>query len=704
MKLTPRDLLTVLYRYSRVIAAFWIVVLLAALIFFAETKRLYQSQAKLLVSVGAEVLGKADYVNSRNLLLQQRDQQIHNEQQILESHEVMLTAARWILGQQRTPSTQGFPTPAAIQETRTFLTYEETPSSILLRISRGLGSIFRHQDSPEEQVESVARELSANLSAKVLFGSDSLDLTFTYRDPMVAQTALKLILSAYMRHHVAVFQNTGESDLLKSQLDRAVDKYHDELGQLSSFMNGTRVYNDDSQATVLFENREKLKQNLNDALADNEAALARMASLKKIADSMQNFERYSTTEVRNKLRDDLEAKLDEAEIEQKNLLTRHPEGSRAYEEQKAKLDEIRRLMDQEQGRVVDQTDFRRTKASEFVESEVINVTQVQRGLKAKVDQLQHDVRALDSEISSYAKDLTGFDSIKLALNFAKQESEQMAQVYVQSRLKAITAEKSITDVSIIDSPTYDPVASSPKGQLFAAATMLLLVFGTPAIVFGAVVLDATVRDTESAEAQLGAPVVATFAEFKEIAGKMDGWAWFSRQSQSEFARLYQILKDRGDEGSIVLLAESNGNQGGSLLGYSIASFLERVSGQKTVFIDQTEHSITESRGLLSTDGPPVQRLSGNQPDAPGGPVEKLAALRKEYGYVVMAANALKDAVELLAINGMVSHTFFLVEPGKSSWDAARKGLDLLREFKYSGIKLIVNKSDASLPEWAKKLP
>jgi uncharacterized protein involved in exopolysaccharide biosynthesis len=110
--------LSALVRYWRVLAAFWLLVLLSALIDFSQTKRRYESRAKLLVSLGTEALGKADYVNGRNMVLQQREQQIHNEQQILESYEVMLTAARWILGDP-TQFPLAPPTPAGtIEEAR----------------------------------------------------------------------------------------------------------------------------------------------------------------------------------------------------------------------------------------------------------------------------------------------------------------------------------------------------------------------------------------------------------------------------------------------------------------------------------------------------------------------------------------------------------------------------------------------------------
>ena len=702
MGLTPRDVLSALFRYWRVLAAFWLLVLLSTLIAFSQTKRLYESRAKLLVSLGTEALGKADYVNTRSAMLQQREQQIHNEQQILESHEVVLTAARWILGQ----SPPAPPTAAdTIAGARRLLTFEYTPPpSLLQRISRTFQSVFGHKEIREEPVEGVARQLSNNLSANVLFDSDTLDVRFTYRDPRAAQTALNLILAAYMNHHVAVFRNAGETDLVKSQLDHAVKKYHLQLRKLSSFMNSHRVYNDDSQLTVLFENREKLGQNFNEALAENEAALARMASLKGIAGSIAQFERYSTTEVRNKLREDLETKLNDASLEEKTLLSRHPPGSRAYQDQQAKLAEIRRLIGQEQGRVVDQTDTRRTKASEFVESEVINVTQAQRGLQAKLNRLRDDLRKLDSEISSYASALPGFDSLKLNLNLARQESEQMAQVYVQSQLKALASEKSITNVSIIDRPTFDLNPSSPNGKLFAAATLLLLGFGTLALLFGAIILDSTVGDDDAAEAQLGTPVAATFPLLRSIDGAIHAVDRLSQENQSEFVKLYQFLKDRGDHGSVVLLAEADGKAGASLLGYSLATVVGRMSGEKTVFIDQTEHSINESLGF-----PPVLKLSGDEPDGtpptapalrwPAEPIARLTKLRQEYAYVVIAAGAVKDAVGLFPISGLVCCTFFVLEPGKSSQNSARYGLDLLHRFGFSGIRLILNKRTSYLPEW-----
>jgi hypothetical protein len=136
-----------------------------------------------------------------------------------------------------------------------------------------------------------------------------------------------------------------------------------------------------------------------------------------------------------------------------------------------------------------------------------------------------------------------------------------------------------------------------------------------------------------------------------------------------------------------------------------------MSGEKTVFIDQTEHSINESLslGFFRTDRPPVLKLSGDEPDGtpptapalrwPAEPIARLTKLRQEYAYVVIAAGAVKDAVGLFPISGLVCCTFFVLEPGKSSRNSARYGLDLLGRFGFSGIRLILNKRTSYLPEW-----
>lgn len=694
-----------MFRYSRALIIFWVITLIAVAVFYSQTAKRYESKAKVLISLGSEALGKADYLNGQYRQLLQREQQLHDEQQILESHEVMLTTAKWIYGD---PTPGGRP-PAAdwrVKEAKRFLTGEEPPPTFVLRVSKAamesFGRMFGRPKSHAEQLESMAQSLSDALAVKAVFDSDALDVSFRYSDPRVAQTVLNLILAAYVEHHIAVFQSAAEADLLKTQLDRSVDQYHDRLQGFSSFMTEHGVYNDDSQVNGLIEQREKVKQALTDAMADSDAARARFQALQSIQQSLHEFEKYSTTEVRNKQREALLAKLDDASVEEQVLLNQHPKGSRAYQEEQSKLDEIRRLLQQEPVQVVEETQQRKSQASEFVDSEIINVTETQRSADARTGRLREDLQNIDAEINNFARYLKGFDSLKLELAFAKQESERLNQVYLDSRLKNLTAERAITDVSVIDLPTWDPVPASPKKKIVAAATILLLLAGSLAVFLACIGFDTTVADGGAAELQLGASVAGTLPVARNGANAADFPEMFTRENHRDFARIYQSVRANGSQGNIIVLAGSGAKEGGSLVGYGLALFLSRYAREKTVFVDRTLHPVIKVTGDLDASAPTVLPWHGTDESTTqnaAGILSTLSKLRQEFTYVVVAAGAVKDTTDLFAISEIASATFLIVDAGKTRLAAARHSLEQLRRFGFKGIQLILNRRVFYIPGW-----
>ncbi len=79
------DLLNLCFRHMRALLIFWMVTVLCILVFYNQTKKSYDSKARILVSMGSEAQGKAEYLDGKNLVLTQREEQIYDEQQILQS-------------------------------------------------------------------------------------------------------------------------------------------------------------------------------------------------------------------------------------------------------------------------------------------------------------------------------------------------------------------------------------------------------------------------------------------------------------------------------------------------------------------------------------------------------------------------------------------------------------------------------------------
>jgi uncharacterized protein involved in exopolysaccharide biosynthesis len=699
------NLINLCFRYTRALLIFWMVTVLGVLIFYTQTKKSFDSKARILVSMGSEAQGKAEYLDGKNLVLTQREEQVYDEQQILQSHEVALMTAKWILG-----DSTAVPAPAAltsrINEARRYFTGQVPEPTVLLRIAHAtlqeITDLTSKPKTHEQEVEGLALSISKQLTVNAIFNSDALDVAYRYRDPRVAQTVLQLVLAAYIDHHIAVFQDSGEQDLLKSQLDQSVSQYQDRLSQLSDYMVAHHVYTGDAQVDSMIDQGEKLDQSYGEASADNDAQAARLKLLNTLGNSMAKYERYSTTEVRNKVLEDLSTKLNNELVQEQNVLNLHPKGSRAYEDEQAKLDRLRQLIKGQPEEVVDQTDQRRSAASTLVDSDIVDATSVQRADQARMAQLRNQRNLIGSQINDYATNVGGFNLLKLQIDFAKQKSEQLGHAYVDSQLKSLTSQSAITDVSIVDPPSWDWHPSSPKSSIVAIAAIGLLLVGSVAVILAGIALDDTFIDGRVAAEELKTPVTATFPLLASASGYVDSPDLLVGRAEQEFARIYQAVRNDSPTGHILLLASSSG-AGASLVGYQLSRFLSRVSGGKTGFVDCTEHSIDlPTAANATTDQPsllPWPAPATNSQGAEANALVFIASWKQQFPYTVIAADANNIPVSLLSASHLVNASFLLLEAGRTKRSTALQELELLHGCGFPQVKLIVNKFRSFTPNW-----
>src|SRR5262249_16940263 len=155
--------------------------------------------------------------------------------------------------------------------------------------------------------------------------------------------------------------------------------------------------------------------------------------------------------------------------------------------------------------------------------------------QARVDHLTSDLRGLESQIDNYASDLRGFNTLKLNLALAKQESEQMTQAYVGSQLKRLTAQNSITNLSLIEIPTWSQRPSNISLRLATATTAFLLLFGSVALVLVCLALDTSVSDELTVEHKIGIPLAGTLPAARRRRNEKYFAEAFSDENQLEYA-------------------------------------------------------------------------------------------------------------------------------------------------------------------------
>jgi polysaccharide biosynthesis protein PslE len=704
---TLRDLLNSIFRFKRTLITFWVVAALVIAVYYTQTARKYESRARILVSLGSENQGTAEYLNNKNMQLLQREQQIHNEQQILLSEHVLLTTSKWILGEP-TPGEPAPPVDAEVLEARRFLTGDAPEPTLLLRtlkvVRRKVAALekalpFWHKTAQIPESTLLATTLSKSLDAKTIFNSDALDVTFRYRDPRVAQTVLKLVLAAYIDHHIAVFQSAGESDLLKSELDSSVAQYHKQLDEMADFMTTHHVFSEDSQINSFIQQRQLINQELSDAAVDSQAAASRAAMFRGLNRTLKRYETYSTVESHSKLHDELESRLNEAQVQEQQILNGHPAQSRTYQDQVEVLKRIRQLLASEPAQIIDQKEDRRSGASELAEQQLISSNAAEESAEARIEQLKQELNSLSGTIDDYVRNLPVYNMIKLKLDFSKQQSEQMGQAYLNSRLRTLSAQSEITDVSVIDAPSWEPEPTSPKRSLVLLLAIALLLTGSVAILLISIRLDQTIRDRHTTETALGLPVAAVLP----IAASEDEDApvLLESRTENEFARIYVSVRNIKVSGTVILLAGSNSGEGLSLVSYELARFFERYAPSKVALLDCTSNPVDyrseKSPGPALLTLPDQSGLSWRQEKSSTGAAtvstsDLLATWRNQYDYIVVACNVTKDIHRLVDILPSVNATYLVVEARRTRRATAISTLDLLRSYGINTIQLILNKN------------
>ena len=708
---TLRDLQNTVFRFNRALIIFWVGATLAIAVYYTQTARKYESKARILVSLGSENEGTAEYLNNKNMQLLQREQQIHNEQQILLSEHVLLTTSKWMLGEP-TPGEPAPPMDAEMLEARRFLTGEAPEPTLLLRtfklVSKKVTAVikalsFGHKGAQIPESTILATTLSKYLDAKTIFNSDALDVSFRYRDPRVAQTVLKLVLAAYIDHHIAVFQSANESDLLKSELDRSVDQYQKQLDEMSKFMATHHVFSEDSQINSFIQQKQQINQELSDAAVDNQASTSRAAMFRGLNRTLKRYETYSTVESHNKLHDELESKLNEAQVQEQQILNGHPAQSRAYQDQAEVLRRIRQLLASEPTQILDQRDDRRSGASELVEQQLISANAAQESAQARTEQLKHELGKLNGTIDDYLRNLPAYIMIKHNLDFSKMQSEQMGQAYLNSRLRTLSAQSEITDVSVIDAPSWEPEPTSPKKSIVLLLAIALLLMGSVAILLVSVGLDQTMSDRRTTEAALGLPVAAVLSMAASENG--DAPVLLESQAENEFARIYVSVRNVQTPGVVILLAASSSGEGLSLVSDELARFFERYAPSRVALLDCTSqpvgHRYERSSGPISLFLPDQAGFSEQQEKMATGVAPTvnpsdlpfaLLAWRNEFSYIVVACNVAKDIYRLVDLLPSVSAAYLVVEAERTRRATAIDTLDLLRSYGVHTVQVILNKN------------
>lgn len=679
MNITFRDVLNLFFRFLPQILAFTLLSILMIGIYYFFTKDEYLSESKIMIRLGQEQMGGLSFLNARaNVHITRREQEIKNEIEIITSGTVIESVARKILGQGVSP----------------------------------------------QKLSEIKEYLKDKLEVEAFFDSDTITASFAFPDPHIAQKVLQLIIEEYTLHHISVFTDKHELSLIGKKREDSRREFETALASLKKFESENKIY-DPKQLFLLVESRETLRQQIVDIESELGYSTNKMEKLEKILDAIPRYESFSSVEVLNKHHEQMKRRRDEAQIEKQNLLIRYTPESRMIKDIDLEIKLLDDILSASPERIVDQKDDRISNAYQTINPMYLELKSEVSGQKAKLDVLKKKLGALDKELAKHSQNAKTYSILSKDVDLTKENYEKYYKNFVESNIRNMVEQSKMTNISIVEDPSLniDPISPDTRKTLFIG--VLVVIAGNFFLLFLLVVMDNTVTGPENLKKLVNAPIVASIPNHDSLknfnlTSSLDAAAHFSK----EFQRIFISVSSNHPEDKVFLLAKTQFHEGATTMGFLFSVFLAKYHSKKVAFVNFTNNNLFKDLQFAKVDKSftsavindnwsiafmkellNVSVFQANSPssmmsiDMESNMFSIIDEIKEAFDYVFVAVNPIQDSPEMVYLNKTTDITFLFIEAEKTKIPAIAYNIDLLSQYGFKKVNIILNKRRFYIPRF-----
>ncbi|RZB33524.1 MAG: hypothetical protein SRB2_03953 [Desulfobacteraceae bacterium Eth-SRB2] len=463
-----RDFLHVIFKRKKQILLFFTVTVCTVGIGTFRMKPVYEAKAQILVKMGRENLYIPPNSTNSQAINFNRDNQINSEIELLKSR------------------------------------------SLAENVIKTLGSetIYKSLDHKD-----TVLKFQKSLSAEGIKKSDVISVSFKHQDPKMAATVVNTLANAYLDKHLLVHKNPqsynffeDQSQVLKTRLE------HSETA-LETFKKQNHVTAFDEQQKLLLKHIADLRGELNGTLSREAETKNRMLQIRQQLDKTpENIPQGKEVDHNPHLISNLEARLVELQLKEKELLLKYTPQNRLVQNVKEKIQMVTEKLAQNERK-------------QYGKSRVGLNTTYQR-LQEDLFRNQAEAKALaakretqNTQLANYQGKLEQFNQMEVKLHQLKQVVDVNRQNYrlylakfEESRISDAMDDKKMANVSLIESAftPFNPI--SPKVLLNIVLGIFLGAFGGLGLGFFTEYLDDSLEKPEDVERALQLPVLASIPE------------------------------------------------------------------------------------------------------------------------------------------------------------------------------------------------
>ena len=356
-----------------------------------------------------------------------------------------------------------------------------------------------------------------SLSVEGIKKSDVIEVSFRHKDPEMAAEIVNTLANAYLEEHLLVHKNPQSYNFFEDQSQVLKIKLEHSEAALETFKKQNRV-------TALDEQQKLLLKHIADLNAELNQTFGREAETKnRILQIRQQLDKTPETIAQGKevdhnpyLISNLEARLVELQLKEKQLLIKYTPQSRLVKNVKEEIQMVQEKLAQNEKKQYGSSRVGLNTTYQRLQEELFRNQAEGKALAAKR-------KIQNTQLTDYQGKLGQLNQMDVTLNQLEQSVDVNRQNYrlylakfEESRISDAMDTKKMANVSLMQSALTPLKPVSPKVLLNIVLAIFLGGFVGLGLAFFGEYLDDSLEKPEDVEKELQLPVLASIPELTEI--------------------------------------------------------------------------------------------------------------------------------------------------------------------------------------------
>ena len=463
-----RDFLHVIFKRKKQILVFFAVTVCTVVIGTFVMKPVYEAKAQILVKMGRENLYIPPNSTNSQIINVNRENQLNSEIELLKSQ------------------------------------------SLAENVIKTLGSetIYKNLDHKD-----TVLTFQKSLSVEGIKKSDVIAVYFKHKDPKMAATIVNTLANAYLDEHLLVHKNPQSYTFFEDQSQVLKTRLEQSETALEAFKKQNRVTALDEQQKLLLKHIGDLRAELNRTLSQEAETKNRMLQIRQQLDKTpENIPQGKEVDHNPYLISNLEARLVELQLKEKELLMKYTPQSRLVKNVKEEIQMVTERLAQNEKKQYGKSRVGLNTTYQRLQEELFRNQAEGKALAAKRE-------IQNTQLTNYQSKLEQLNQMEVKLNQLEQSVDVNRQNYrlylakfEESRISDAMDNKKMANVSLMESAFTPLKPISPKVFLNIVLAIFLGAFGGLGLGFFTEYLDDSLEKPEDVEKALQLPVLASIPE------------------------------------------------------------------------------------------------------------------------------------------------------------------------------------------------